>query len=65
MVANKSGIISEEKEETVGTVGQKSRCCFCPTELLFPLTSSLSGHFKIFKMLGFCEEDVLSIHNNL
>ena len=40
LVANKSSIITEEREVWVSTVGQKRRCCFCPTELLLPLSSS-------------------------
>ena len=43
IVTNKSSIVTEEREGTVMTVGQKPRCCFCPTDLLFPL-SSWSDH---------------------
>ena len=39
-VSSKSTIITEEREGLLTTVGQKPRCCFCQTDLLFPLSSS-------------------------
>ena len=39
VVRNKSIIFTEEREGTHWTVLQKQRCCFCPTEPLFPFSS--------------------------
>ena len=49
LVTNRSTIYMEEREESQPSVGQKSRCCFCPTEILFPLSSWFGQSKDIIK----------------